>query len=70
MKADDTISAWGLAACKMQVINSYSGIAGHIYSVAPGARVEDRWLLACISHRRAFLYRCFSSGFPTESSSL
>ena len=36
----------GLAACKMQVINSYNGIAGHIYSVAPGARVEDRWLLA------------------------
>jgi phospholipase C len=36
----------GLAACKLQVINSYSGIAGHIYSVAPGASVEDRWLLA------------------------
>ena len=35
----------GLDACKMQVINSYSGIAGHTYSVAPGARVEDRWLL-------------------------
>jgi phospholipase C len=40
-----TLSNSGFAACEVHVINSYSGFAEKIYSLAPGASVEDRWLL-------------------------
>jgi phospholipase C len=35
----------GSASSKMQVIDSYNGNVQRTYSVAPGANVEDRWLL-------------------------
>ncbi len=44
-----SLSNSGLAPCNMQVSNGYQRGAPHIYSVAPGASVEDHWLLAASS---------------------